>query len=80
VKWTVLRPTKATSGVPLLTIQDDNSVLASGDQTKRDIYDVTFTGVPQGITALRMEVLPDDACRSAGQAVSSMRGRSATSS
>src|SRR5262249_39513680 len=39
VRWTVLRPVEAKSNLPLLTLLDDGSVLASGDQTKRDVYD-----------------------------------------
>ncbi|MDW8206529.1 MAG: DUF1549 and DUF1553 domain-containing protein, partial [Chloroherpetonaceae bacterium] len=60
VRWIPLRPQKATSGVPLLTILPDHSVLASGDQTKRDIYHLQFTGAPRGITAIRLEVLADE--------------------
>ena len=46
--------------MPLLTVLDDGSVLASGDMTKRDVYDLAFRGDFQGVTALRLEVLPDD--------------------
>ncbi len=60
VNWTVLRPVKAVSNLPLLTVQDDNSVFVSGDQTKRDVYDLDFKTGMQGITAIRLEVLPDD--------------------
>src|SRR5262249_13707340 len=60
ILWKVLRPAKATAAVPFLTVLDDNSVLASGDMSKRDIYDLTFANVPRGVTALRLEVLPDE--------------------
>ncbi len=60
VRWTVLRPTEATSNSPLLTILDDNSVLASGDQTKSDTYDLKFRADLRGITAIRVEALPDE--------------------
>ncbi|MFO0870258.1 MAG: PSD1 and planctomycete cytochrome C domain-containing protein [Pirellulales bacterium] len=60
VSWTALRPVAARSNLPLLTILDDGSVLASGDQSKSDTYELTFDGVPAGITALRLEALPDD--------------------
>ncbi len=60
VRWEVLRPAAAKSNLPLLTVLDDGSVLASGDQSKRDVYDVTFRGDLKGVTALRLEVLPDD--------------------
>src|SRR5205823_4113284 len=60
VRWTVLRPVEAKSNLPLLTVLDDGSVLAGGDQTKRDVYDVRFRGDLKGVTAVRLEVLPDD--------------------
>ncbi|MGV3724123.1 MAG: DUF1549 domain-containing protein, partial [Actinomycetota bacterium] len=59
VKWTVLRPAAAKSNLPLLTVQDDASVLASGDMSKRDLYDLMFRDVPPGVTAIRLEALPD---------------------
>jgi hypothetical protein len=59
VRWTVLRPTRATSNLPLLTVLDDGSVLASGDMSKRDVYDLTFRTGLMGITAVRLEALPD---------------------
>jgi hypothetical protein len=59
VHWTVLRPVEAKSNVPRLTVLDDNSVMASGDMSKRDIYDLKFRTDLRGVTALRLEVLPD---------------------
>ena len=59
VKWTVLRPAQMHSTMPILTLQPDNSVLAGGDITKRDVYDLTFHTDLQGITAVRLEALPD---------------------
>src|SRR5262249_17834931 len=32
----------------------------SGDQTKRDVYDVKFRGDWKGVTAIRLEVLPHE--------------------
>ena len=60
VRWEVVRPVKATSNLPLLTIQTDGTVFVSGDITKRDVYDVQLRGLPKGVTALRLEALPDD--------------------
>jgi hypothetical protein len=60
VRWTVLRPTSVKSNLPHLTVLDDNSILASGDQSKSDTYDLSFRTDLHGITALRLEVLPDD--------------------
>jgi hypothetical protein len=60
VKWTVLRPTSAKSNLPLLTIQPDNSIFVSGDQTKRDVFDLSFQNIPKNVTAMRLEALPDE--------------------
>ncbi len=60
VRWTVLRPTSVKANLPHLTVLGDNSVFASGDQSKSDTYDLSFHTDLHGITALRLEVLPDD--------------------
>ena len=60
VVWIALRPVEATSNMPLLSVQPDNSVFASGDITKSDTYALKFADAPAGITAVRLEVLPDD--------------------
>src|SRR5579872_2408393 len=60
VNWTVLRPAEAKANMPILTILDDNSVFASSDQTKRDTYDLKFKTDLRGITAIRLEALPDE--------------------
>jgi hypothetical protein len=60
VQWTVLRPAKAVSTLPLLTVQPDDSIFVSGDEAKREVYDLDFRAAPRGITAVRLEVLPDD--------------------
>jgi hypothetical protein len=60
VHWNVLRPVEAKSNMPRLEVLDDNSVLSSGDQTKRDVYDLKFRTDLKGITAVRLEVLPDE--------------------
>jgi len=57
--WTVLQPLAATSNVPVLTIEGDGSVFASSDQTKSDWYEVRLKGGVRGITAIRLEALPD---------------------
>jgi hypothetical protein len=60
VSWRVLRPVKATSNLPLLTVQPDDSVFVSGDMTKRDLYDLEFHNDGGPIAAVRLEALPDD--------------------
>ena len=59
VTWTPLHPVSATSNLPLLTILEDGSILASGDQSKRDIYEVCLANTIHCVTALRIEVMPD---------------------
>ncbi|MFN0068625.1 MAG: PSD1 and planctomycete cytochrome C domain-containing protein [Limisphaerales bacterium] len=58
--WTPLTPVAATSAVPVLTIEADQTVFVSSDQTKSDTYEVTLRGLPAGTTAVRLEVLPDE--------------------
>jgi hypothetical protein len=58
--WVPLRPTSATSLVPVLTVLPDDSVLVSSDQTKSDTYNLTFRSDLKGITAIRLEALPDE--------------------
>jgi hypothetical protein len=60
VRWRVLRPTKATANLPLLTVQEDGSIFASGDQSKRDLYTLRFSTELDRITAIRLEVLADE--------------------
>jgi hypothetical protein len=60
VNWVVLRPIEAEANMPILTILDDDSILASSDQTKRDVYDLKFKSDLRGINAIRIEALPDD--------------------
>lgn len=58
--WTVVRPREAKSNSPLLTVQPDDSVFASGDITKSDTYELSFRTELRGLTAVRLEALPDD--------------------
>jgi hypothetical protein len=58
--WTILRPIEARANLPVLTVLDYNSILASSDQTKRDVYDLKYRTDLNGITAIRIEAIPDD--------------------
>jgi hypothetical protein len=42
VAWTPLKPLAATSNLPHLTILEDASILASGDTTKQDRYEIIW--------------------------------------
>ena len=59
VRWTALRPASAKSNLPLLTVESDASVFASGDISKADTYELHFHDVPAGVTAIQLEALPD---------------------
>lgn len=60
VRWQVVKPVSVKTNLPLLTVEPDGSVYASGDFTKRDVYDLTLKNLPKGVTAIRLEALPDD--------------------
>jgi hypothetical protein len=74
VQWTALRPTEAKANMPLLTIRPDASVLASGDITKSDTYDLAFANAPARITAIRLEALPDDSLPAHGPGLAYYEG------
>lgn len=58
--WTIVDLASAKSaGGATLTRQPDGSLLVSGPIVARDQYQVTFTTQLTGITAVRLEVLPD---------------------
>ncbi|WP_254508538.1 PSD1 and planctomycete cytochrome C domain-containing protein [Anatilimnocola floriformis] len=59
VQWEVLQPLTATSELPSLTIEPENTIFASGDFSKRDIYDLQFKTQLTKVTAIKLEVLPD---------------------
>jgi len=58
--WRVVRPSAVESSMPHLVTQDDGSVLASGDQTKSDVYTLTLPPVDVPVRAIRLEVLPHE--------------------
>ncbi|MDF1812310.1 MAG: PSD1 and planctomycete cytochrome C domain-containing protein [Verrucomicrobiales bacterium] len=75
--WSSLRPVAMQSTSPILTIQKDNSVFASGDFTKRDIYDLKFdlSQLPRPVYALRIEALPDERLPAHGPGAAYYEGR-----
>jgi len=60
VRWTSLEPLEAAAKLPHLAIEPDGSILASGDQSKSDLYTIRLRGGLPGITAIRLEAIPDD--------------------
>jgi Protein of unknown function (DUF1553)/Protein of unknown function (DUF1549)/Planctomycete cytochrome C len=65
-RWVTLRPKHATANLARLSIEADGSVFASGDQSKRDVYTVELESGLKGITAIRLEALPDARLPSGG--------------
>ncbi len=57
--WKPAAPVSAATNLPHLAVQPDASVFVSGDTTKADTYQLRFAGLPEGITAVRLEALPD---------------------
>jgi hypothetical protein len=75
VAWTVVRPTTMSTNLPHLRLLDDGSVLASGDQTKSDTYTLAFGAKFDGVTALRLEVLPHESLPDRGPGRTYYEGR-----
>jgi len=61
VKWQpITAQTFVSTGGATLARQPDNSFLASGTKPERDTYTLTAAAPETAITALQLEVLPDD--------------------
>lgn len=60
VKWQIVRPVKMDAGPSKLTLQNDGSILATGDTMKHDTYRLSLSGLPAKVTAIRLEALTDD--------------------
>ena len=66
VNWRQLKPASVHSTMPKLRIQKDDSILASGDQTKRDIYRIGYRPGKGKVRALRLEALPHESLPAKG--------------
>lgn len=76
-KWQRLRPQQLESTMPKLTVLEDDSILGSGDVTKRDVYRLTFA-LPDDVkdlTAVRLEVLPHESLPAGGPGMAFYEGR-----
>jgi hypothetical protein len=61
IEWINLPPTaNVSAGGASFTAQADGSLLASGANPDKDVYTFTIPLLLKGVTALRLEVLPDD--------------------
>ena len=57
-QWQSITPTSFKANLARLELLKDGSILASGDQTKRDVFELSFEGIPEGLTGIRLEALP----------------------
>ena len=64
--WATIVPVEMSSNLPKLTLQNDGSVLASGDITKQDFYEVSFRTDLKNIFAIKLEALPDSSLPGGG--------------
>lgn len=74
VSWSPMRPAEAKSNLPLLTVQADSSILASGDISKQDTYELVFRNVPAGTAALRLEAMSDESLPAHGPGMTYYEG------
>ena len=76
-RWKILRPIKMESDTPRLQLTDTGSILASGDVTKREVYNLEMPPLDEDdpITALRLEVLPHDSLPASGPGMAYYEGR-----
>jgi hypothetical protein len=74
--WSFARPIKVTSNLPHLKILDDDSILASGDSTKQDKFQVVLNPKvgDSPILAIRLETLPDKSLPAGGPGLTYYEG------
>jgi len=60
LEWKTIRPRDSAATRSWMEREDDGSIFVQGDATKHDTYELEFTKLPVGITALRLEALPDE--------------------
>ena len=76
VQWQTVAPTATETTMPRLTVQDDGTVLADGDATKRDIYTLTMPPTAgEEITAIRIEAMPHPTLPATGPGLAFYEGR-----
>ncbi len=74
-EWVTVRPESLSSNLPLLTLTDDNVVFVTGDITKQDEYRLAAQPKLKGVTAIRLEALPDSRLPGGGPGMTYYEGR-----
>ncbi|MCG8602095.1 MAG: PSD1 and planctomycete cytochrome C domain-containing protein [Verrucomicrobiales bacterium] len=78
VNWIPLEAKTMKSNLPFLQKQDDFSIYASGDFTKRDLFELGFDLPDTGgkpVTAIRIEAIPDERLPANGPGAAYYEGR-----
>jgi hypothetical protein len=77
VLWTILRPHQLESNRPKLELLADGSIFSRGDITKRDVFQLMFRldDSAKPVTALRLEILPDERLPAGGPGRAFYEGR-----
>ncbi|MEO1617844.1 MAG: PSD1 and planctomycete cytochrome C domain-containing protein [Planctomycetota bacterium] len=76
-RWTVCRPRQMESSMPLLSLTDEGSILASGDATKREVYTLNMPPLESDkvVTAIRLEALSHESLPARGPGLAYYEGR-----
>jgi hypothetical protein len=74
LNWHIARPTAMKTNLPHLVLRGDGSVLASGDITKSDVYEITLPPADAPVRAIRLEALPDDSLPDHGPGMTTYEG------
>ncbi|MGA0038293.1 MAG: PSD1 and planctomycete cytochrome C domain-containing protein [Pirellulales bacterium] len=74
VDWRICKPQLVSSTMPHLVVRDDATILASGDATKSDVYELTLPAGETAVRALRLEVLSDPSLPAHGPGMTSYEG------
>jgi len=74
-QWTHIHPTSLKSNLPLLSLIDDDVVFVTGDTTKEDTYRIAASPGLKGVTALRIEALPDPLLPGGGPGMTYYEGK-----
>ncbi|MEE2991277.1 MAG: PSD1 and planctomycete cytochrome C domain-containing protein [Planctomycetota bacterium] len=72
--WTTIIPHRMTTNLPLLQQEAEGILFASGDSSKHDIFELEFEVAQQGVTALRLEALPDARLPARGPGMTNYEG------
>jgi len=74
VAWQVSHPEVISSTMPYLVVQEDGTLLGSGDSTKSEVYELLLPASETPVRAIRLEVLPDESLPANGPGMTGYEG------